>query len=361
MARNFAYYEAITVRDSSLSACTQAVMAAGPGHLDLAYDYLAEAALVDLDDLAGNTDDGLHIASLAGTWIALVTGFGGMRCDADGLRVRAAAAARARRGSRSGSTGTAGSCASRSGRTRRSTGSSAARRCACRTTASRWRSPTRPRRGRSRPRSRSSRSNSPTAGRRGRATPAAEARSAGTVVGRFSQTCGEGDRCPPARPATPAPTGSSTSADTSRCSTNGSTVGAPRPRKRLEEVLHDETVGTPQALTERDVAAGIYADRLAALRAAEHGLAFGRLDVEVGEVRYIGRLGLLDEDNEYDSLLMDWRAPAARPLSTLRPRRRRGIRRRRHLRTRRREVTEIDDEILDLDAPAPRGPPMPAA
>ena len=70
--------------------------------------------------------------------------------------------------------------------------------------------------------------------------------------------------------------------------------------QRLQEVLHDETVGTPQALTERDVAAGIYTDRLAALRAAEHGLAFGRLDAEDGEVRYVGRLGLLDEDDEYE-------------------------------------------------------------
>ena len=120
--------------------------------------------------------------------------------------------------------------------------------------------------------------------------------------------------------------------------------------KRLQEVLHDETVGTPQALTERDVAAGIYTDRLAALRAAEHGLAFGRLDAEDGEVRYVGRLGLLDEDDEYNSLLMDWRAPAARPFYTATAASPEGMRRRRHLRTRRREVTGIDDEILDLDA-----------
>ncbi len=86
MRRNFAYYEALTVRDSSLSACAQAVMAAWTGHLDLAYDYLAEAALVDLNDLAGNSDHGVHIASMAGTWTAVVTGFGGMQCDADGLR-----------------------------------------------------------------------------------------------------------------------------------------------------------------------------------------------------------------------------------------------------------------------------------
>jgi alpha,alpha-trehalose phosphorylase len=77
--RNFAYYEALTVRDSSLSASTQAVMAAETGHLDLAHDYLGEAALMDLGDLEHNTRDGLHIASLAGAWTALVAGLGGMR------------------------------------------------------------------------------------------------------------------------------------------------------------------------------------------------------------------------------------------------------------------------------------------
>jgi len=82
-ARNFAYYEALTVRDSSLSACTQAVIAAEVGHLELAYAYFAEAALMDLGDLEHNTRDGLHIASLAGAWIAAVAGFGGMR-DHDG-------------------------------------------------------------------------------------------------------------------------------------------------------------------------------------------------------------------------------------------------------------------------------------
>jgi alpha,alpha-trehalose phosphorylase len=78
-ARNFDYYEPLTVRDSSLSACTQAVMAAEVGHLGLAFDYLGEAALMDLRDLEQNTRDGLHIASLAGTWVALVGGFGGLR------------------------------------------------------------------------------------------------------------------------------------------------------------------------------------------------------------------------------------------------------------------------------------------
>ncbi|MBJ7595481.1 MAG: glycoside hydrolase family 65 protein [Candidatus Dormibacteraeota bacterium] len=78
-ARNFAYYEAITVRDSSLSACTQAVIAAEVGHLELAHDYLVESALMDLDDREHNTRDGLHLAALAGTWTALVAGLAGMR------------------------------------------------------------------------------------------------------------------------------------------------------------------------------------------------------------------------------------------------------------------------------------------
>jgi alpha,alpha-trehalose phosphorylase len=78
-ARDFDYYESITVRDSSLSACTQAAIAAEVGHLDLAYDYFAEAALMDLDNLEHNTRDGIHIASVAGTYIAAVCGFGGLR------------------------------------------------------------------------------------------------------------------------------------------------------------------------------------------------------------------------------------------------------------------------------------------
>ncbi len=84
-ARNFAYYEPLTVRDSSLSASTQAVIAAEVGQMQLAYDYLGEAALMDLDDLEHNTRNGLHIASLAGVWSALVAGFGGMRMHGNSL------------------------------------------------------------------------------------------------------------------------------------------------------------------------------------------------------------------------------------------------------------------------------------
>ncbi|BBY26750.1 glycoside hydrolase family 65 protein [Mycolicibacterium sediminis] len=80
-ARNVDYYERRTTRDSSLSACTQAVMCAEVGHLELAHDYASEAALIDLRDLHGNSRDGLHMASLAGGWIAWVSGFGGLRDD----------------------------------------------------------------------------------------------------------------------------------------------------------------------------------------------------------------------------------------------------------------------------------------
>ncbi len=82
-AKNFAYYEARTVRDSSLSAATQAVLAAEVGHVELAHAYIAETSLVDLRDTFLNTRDGVHIASLAGAWISLVAGLGGMR-DHDG-------------------------------------------------------------------------------------------------------------------------------------------------------------------------------------------------------------------------------------------------------------------------------------
>ncbi len=80
--RNVDYYEPLTVRDSSLSSATQAVLAAEVGYLSLAYDYAAEALLMDLRDLHHNTAGGLHMASLAGGWTALVAGFGGMRDEA---------------------------------------------------------------------------------------------------------------------------------------------------------------------------------------------------------------------------------------------------------------------------------------
>jgi alpha,alpha-trehalose phosphorylase len=86
--RNFEYYEGLTVRDSSLSACMQGIIAAEVGHVDLAYDYLCEAAFTDLDDLSGNCRDGLHMASLAGALLAAAAGFGGLRRTREGLSFR---------------------------------------------------------------------------------------------------------------------------------------------------------------------------------------------------------------------------------------------------------------------------------
>jgi alpha,alpha-trehalose phosphorylase len=85
---NFDFYEPLTVRDSSLSAATQAVLAAEVGHVDLAYAYTCETALMDLHDIGHNTSDGLHMASLAGALIATVAGFGGVRDHRGELRMR---------------------------------------------------------------------------------------------------------------------------------------------------------------------------------------------------------------------------------------------------------------------------------
>ena len=127
--------------------------------------------------------------------------------------------------------------------------------------------------------------------------------------------------------------------------------------QRLADVLRGATTGTPQGRSERDVAAAMYSDQLAALDGVEQGLCFGRLDLatkpdgddESPERRYIGRLGMLDEDRDYEPLLIDWRAPAARPFYTATAASPEGVRRRRHIRTRSRTVLAIDDEVLDLD------------
>lgn len=77
--RNFDYYYPLTVRDSSLSACCEAVVAAEVGYLDLSYDLMCESVFTDLHDLHKNVSSGLHIAALAGAWTDCVAGFGGMR------------------------------------------------------------------------------------------------------------------------------------------------------------------------------------------------------------------------------------------------------------------------------------------
>jgi alpha,alpha-trehalose phosphorylase len=82
--RNFDYYESVTVHDSTLSASTFAVLAAEVGHADKAYGYFLDTLRVDLDDLHGNAAHGLHMAAMAGSWLALTWGYGGLRVH-DGL------------------------------------------------------------------------------------------------------------------------------------------------------------------------------------------------------------------------------------------------------------------------------------
>ncbi len=81
--RNFNYYDPLTTGDSSLSACVQSIIAAEIGNERQALEYFEYALLMDLADVAGNASDGVHIASAAGVWSALVFGFGGIR-DFDG-------------------------------------------------------------------------------------------------------------------------------------------------------------------------------------------------------------------------------------------------------------------------------------
>jgi len=77
--RNYRYYEPLTTHDSSLSPCIHSIVAAEIGDLKAAYDYFSRTVRMDLDDVNGNAKDGLHTAAMAGSWMAVVNGFGGMR------------------------------------------------------------------------------------------------------------------------------------------------------------------------------------------------------------------------------------------------------------------------------------------
>jgi len=77
--RNFDFYEPLTVHESSLSPCTHSIVASMIGDKQKAYDLYLRTARLDLDDYNNEVEDGLHITSMAGTWLAIVQGFGGMR------------------------------------------------------------------------------------------------------------------------------------------------------------------------------------------------------------------------------------------------------------------------------------------
>lgn len=116
---------------------------------------------------------------------------------------------------------------------------------------------------------------------------------------------------------------------------------------QLAQVRSTGAVGTMQNISERDAFATMYEDRLAQLNAVDDRLVFGRLDLDSGECRYIGRLGLINDERQ--RLMLDWRAPEAGVFYQATAFERRGVRRRRHLMLRRREVQGIEDEVLDAD------------
>ena len=103
-----------------------------------------------------------------------------------------------------------------------------------------------------------------------------------------------------------------------------------------------------QARVERDVVVAERSGLLAALNAVDSSLCFGRIDLRDGTAHHIGRIGIREDDTEHTPLLIDWRAPVARPFYLATGHTPMGLRRRRHITTEGRTVTELHDEILDL-------------
>ncbi|MGL4630242.1 MAG: glycosyl hydrolase family 65 protein, partial [Leadbetterella sp.] len=79
LERNFDFYEPMTVHESSLSPCVHSILACRLGRIDKAYEMYIRTSRLDLDDYNNDTEDGLHITSMAGTWMSMVKGFGGFR------------------------------------------------------------------------------------------------------------------------------------------------------------------------------------------------------------------------------------------------------------------------------------------
>ncbi len=110
--------------------------------------------------------------------------------------------------------------------------------------------------------------------------------------------------------------------------------------------------GTP---IERDVEVRAKAREMKRLSVADNGLCFGRLDSLSGEHSYIGRIGLFDEGNEYEPVLLDWRAPAARPFYVATGATPENMRRRRQFHTRGRQVVDFTDEVFGRPGGGERG------
>ena len=116
-------------------------------------------------------------------------------------------------------------------------------------------------------------------------------------------------------------------------------------REQLAQVRRSTSAGSHQNRSERDAFATMYEDRLAQLNAVDDRLVFGRLDLDDGEERYIGRIGLSTADLQ--RLMVDWRAPEAGTFYQATAFERQGVRRRRHLILKGRNVQAIEDDVLD--------------
>jgi DNA helicase IV len=120
-----------------------------------------------------------------------------------------------------------------------------------------------------------------------------------------------------------------------------------RSTDRLSGVLR-QSGGTHQARVERETFSALYRQQIAQFDAAENGLCFGRLEFDDGELRYIGRIGIHSDTDDYAQLLMDWRADAARPFYLATAASPGDVKVRRHIKTRGRKLASLDDEVLDL-------------
>ncbi|SEQ70249.1 DNA helicase IV [Lentzea xinjiangensis] len=127
--------------------------------------------------------------------------------------------------------------------------------------------------------------------------------------------------------------------------------------ERLDQERNKAAVDLAAALRDtttrrldREAAVEVLARQVVKYRAAEEGLCFGRIDSEKGDCTYIGRVGLFDDN--FEPLLLDWRAPAARPFYTATPANPEGVVLRRHFRVRGRELRDFHDDELLTDATA---------
>ena len=85
LEKHFDFYEPLTVHESSLSPCVHSIQAAKLGRMNQAYKFYLQTSRLDLDDYNQEVHEGLHITSMAGTWMSIVEGFGGMRIKNDQL------------------------------------------------------------------------------------------------------------------------------------------------------------------------------------------------------------------------------------------------------------------------------------